>query len=221
MRITATKIAQWAKTARARLSLPRLIRRLVHTAGTPAQAAFPAGDSTGLPGWDGELSSEAGSTWIPKGSSFWEFSCDAQVTKKANKDYTKRTKQTLSKVRKKSTLVVLTARRWSQKAKWQNAKRKETKWLDVRAYDADDLEQWIEQCAPVALEFGEELGLFGHGVESPIKHWKGWSQQSDPHISEEAFFIDRQAARERFIAELRGGLQAGEPKLYAARADRV
>ncbi|HLE62164.1 MAG TPA: hypothetical protein VI750_03440, partial [Pyrinomonadaceae bacterium] len=45
--------------------------------------------------------------------------------------------------------------------------------------------------------------------------------QSDPHISEEAFFIDRQAARERFIAELRGGLQAGEPKLYAARADSV
>ena len=53
MRITATRIAQWAKTARARLSLPRLVRNLVHTAGTPVEAAFPAGDSTGLPGWDG------------------------------------------------------------------------------------------------------------------------------------------------------------------------
>jgi hypothetical protein len=125
MRIAATKIAQWAKTARARLSLPRLIRRLVHTAGTPSQIAFPAGDSTGLPGWDGELFSEHGSAWIPKGSSFWEFSCDAQVTKKANRDYIKRTKQTLSKARKKSIFVVLTARRWSQKSRWLNAKRKE------------------------------------------------------------------------------------------------
>lgn len=221
MRITATRIALWAKTARARLSLPQLVRKLVHTAGTPLGAAFPAGDSSGLPGWDGELLTEQGSPWIPKGNSFWEFSCDAQVTKKANRDYTKRTIQTLSKVRKKSTLVVLTARRWGQKSRWLNAKRKEKKWLDVRAYDADDLEQWLEQCAPVALEFGEELGLIGRGVESPVKHWEGWSQQSDPHISAEAFFIDRQEARERFIAELRAGLQAGQPKLCAARADSV
>src|SRR5206468_6012414 len=124
MRITATKIAQWAKTARARLSLPRLVRKLVHTAGTPLGAAFPAGDSTGLPGWDGELLSEDGSPWIPKGKSFWEFSCEAQVTKKANEDYNRRTKQIKSKIRKKSTFVVLTARRWSEKSRWLNAKRK-------------------------------------------------------------------------------------------------
>jgi hypothetical protein len=221
MRITATRIAQWAKTARVRLSSPRLVRNLVHTAGTPVEAAFPASDSTGLPGWDGELLSEQGSPWIPKGKSFWEFSCKAEVTNKANEDYNKRTKQTLSKVRKKSTLVVLTARRWSQKSRWLNAKRKEKKWHDVRAYDADDLEQWLEQCAPVVLEFGEELGLIGPGVESPVRPWHGWSQQSNPNITAEAFFIDRQEARESFIAELRGGVQAGQPKLYAARADSV
>ena len=109
----------------------------------------------------------------------------------------------------------------SEKPRWLNAKRKEKKWLDVRAYDADDVEQWLEQCAPVALEFGEELGLIGAGVQSPVKHWEGWSQQSDPHISAEAFFIDRQDARACFIEELRGGMQAGQPKLYAARADSV
>ena len=116
---------------------------------------------------------------------------------------------------------MLTARRWSQKSGWLRAKQKEKKWIDVRAYDADDLEQWLEQCAPVALEFGEELGLIGSGVESPVKHWEGWSQQSEPHITADAFFIDRQEARERFIAELRGSLQAGQPKLYAARADSI
>ena len=58
MRITATQIAEWAKTKEAQASLPRLVRRLVHTAGTPTEVDFPAGDSTGLPGWDGEVVSD-------------------------------------------------------------------------------------------------------------------------------------------------------------------
>src|SRR2546422_6308240 len=111
MKITATRIAQWAKTKKAQVTLPRLIRRLVHTAGKPAEADFPAGDSTGLPGWDGELVSESGSPWIPKGKSYLEFSCEAESTKKANKDYEKRTKKTSSKIRSRATLVVLTARK--------------------------------------------------------------------------------------------------------------
>lgn len=92
MKITATKIAQWAKTKKAQVALPKLIRRLLHTAAKPIEADFPAGDSTALPGWDGELGSESGSPWIPKGTSYWEFSCEAKVTRKANKDYEKRTK---------------------------------------------------------------------------------------------------------------------------------
>lgn len=141
MRITAARIAQWAKTKKAQVSLPRLIRRLIHTAGRPTQADFPAGESTGLPGWDGELVSEQGSPWIPKGKSFWEFSCEAEVTKKANKDYEKRTKKTARKTRAKATLVVLSARRWTQKKSWLTRKRQAKKWTDVRAYDADDIEQ--------------------------------------------------------------------------------
>jgi hypothetical protein len=35
MRITATQIAEWAKTKEAQGSLPWLVRRLVHAAGTP------------------------------------------------------------------------------------------------------------------------------------------------------------------------------------------
>ncbi len=221
MQITATRIAQWARTKKAQVSLPRLIRRLVHTAGTPAQADFRAGDSTALPGWDGELLSEHGSAWIPKGKSFWEFSCEAEVTKKANKEYNKRTKKTPRKLRSKATLIVVSTRRWSQKRRWLKAKQKAKQWADVRAYDADDLEQWLEQSPPVALEFGEELGLIGQGVESVVKRWDDWSQQSNPPISAGALFIDRQNARERFAGELRRRFQTGQPELYAVRADSV
>jgi hypothetical protein len=221
MRITATQIAEWAKTKEAQGSLPRLVRRLVHAAGTPTQVAFPAGDSTSLPGWDGELSSEHDSPWVPKGKSFWEFSCEAPVTRKANSDYDKRTRQPLKEVHTGSTFVFVSARRWSQKAQWLERKRAAREWIAVRAYDADDLEQWLEQSTAVALQFAEELGIAGPGVESIAKHWGGWSQQSDPSISAEAFFIDRESAREQFIVDLRRQIEVGQPQPYANRADSV
>jgi hypothetical protein len=221
VKITATKIAQWAKTKKAQVTLPRLIRRLVHTAGKPTEVDFPAGDSTGLPGWDGELESKSGSPWIPKGNSYWEFSCEAAVTMKANKDYEKRTRKTSKKIRSKATLVVLTSRKWSQKKAWRKKKLQAKKWADVRVYDADDIEQLLEENAAVALEFGEELGLVGRGVESVTKHWEVWSQQSNPPISVEALFLDRNSIRERFIRELRQRTQGNQPELYAVRADSV
>lgn len=221
MWITATQIAEWAKTKSAQASLPRLIRRLVHTAGTPTQVAFPAGDSIGLPGWDGELLSEHGSPWVPKGKSFWEFSCKATVTAKANEDYDKRTKKTPRKIRVTSTLVIISARRWGRKTQWLRTKRSERKWAEVRAYDADDLEQWLEQSPAVALQFAEELGLSGPGVESIEKNWGDWSQQSAPPITSEAFFIDRENTYERFIAAVRRRFDAGQTEPYTIKADSV
>ena len=89
MWISATQIAACAKTEEVQSSLPRLVRRLVHAAGIPTQVAFPAGDSTNLPGGDGELATESNSPWVPKGKSFCESSCEAPVTRKANRDYDK------------------------------------------------------------------------------------------------------------------------------------
>ena len=221
MHITAEKIAEWAKTKEAQAFLPRLVRRLVHAAGDSKQASFPAGESTALPGWDGELQSEHGSPWVPKGKSFCEFSCDAKITTKANKDYDKRTGQTSNKIRAKDSLVVITARRWSQKEKWLKEKRHAKQWAEIRAYDADDLEQWLEQSTAVALQFAEELGLRGPGVESIVRHWEDWSQQSHPSITREAFFIDRQDVPDRFLTDLQHRLEAGQLEPYTVRADSV
>lgn len=221
MQITATRIVQWARTKEAQAALPRLVRRLIHAGETPLQAAFPAGDSTGLPGWDGELLSEHGSPWLPKGKSFWELSCEAGVTAKANKDYTKRTRQTPKKIRTKATLVVLSARKWSQKAAWLKAKRRAKQWAEVRAYDADDLEQWLEQNPAVALQFAEELGLVGQGVESVAKYWENWSQQSNPPITSDAFLIDRRDTRDRFLADILRRLEGGQPEPYTIKADGI
>ena len=221
MYITATQIAEWAKTKEAQAALPRLLRRLVHAGGGINRAAFPAGDSTGLPGWDGELQSEHGNTWIPKGHSCWEFSCHSKVTWKANQDYGKRTRQTTRKIRAKATLIVVSSRKWLTKSKWLQEKARAGKWRKVRAYDAVDLEQWLEQSPAVTLQFAEELGLIGQGVESVEKHWRDWSQQSHPPITSEAFFIDRQSTRDRLLTDLCRQFESGQPELYRIKADSV
>ena len=177
-----TKFPTGRKKKEAQTSLPRLVRKLIHTVGIATYAAFPAGDSTSLPGWDGELDSESGNPWVPNGKSYWELSCEAQVTNKANRDYIKRTKNTPAKVRTKASLVIISARKWSTKAQWLKTKRPAKKWRAIRAYDANDLEQWLEQSPAVALQFAEELGLKGQGVESIFKYWDDWSQQCEPSI---------------------------------------
>ena len=109
--------------------------------------------------------------------SFWEFSCEKSETNKANRDYNKRTKETPDTVRKAATLVIVSARPWRQKKRWLKEKQATGEWSAIRAYSADDLEQWLEQSPSVQLQFAEELGLSGPGVRSIRTHWEAWSQQ--------------------------------------------
>jgi hypothetical protein len=221
MHINAMQIENWARTKSAQSELPRVVRRLIHATASVTGAAFPAGDATSTPGWDGQLDAKCSTPWIPKGKSFWELSCAKQVTNKANKDYEKRTQQTPKKTRASATLVIVTARRWGSKAKWLEEKRHGKQWKDIRAYDANDLEQWLEQAPAVALQFAEELGLHGPGVESVAKYWKDWSQQSKPAITAEALFIDRQDTRDRLLTELSSRLNSGQAEPYTIKADSV
>ena len=210
MQITATQIAQWARTREAQGYLPELIRRLIHATGGPPQYVdFPAGDSITQPGWDGEVNSESGNAWVPKGKSFWEMSCQGNPTRKANSDYKKRTENTALADHSRATFVFVSARRWTTKKKWLQEKREASEWGEICAYDAGDLEQWLEQSPAVAVWFAEMLGLAGPGVESPERYWDVWSKQSDPHITPDALFVDREKTREQLIKKLQEHLEQG------------
>jgi len=202
--ITATQIADWAKTNQAQRDLPRLIRRLVHSVASSTNVAMPSGDSTSLPGFDGELFSEAGSTWVPQGHSCWELSCRQDVGVKANEDYNKRTDAAQSDQIAKQTYVAVTARRWPSKSKWVSEKNAGGAWHEVRAIDADDIEQWLEQAPAVALAFAEELGLAGVGVVSLSTYFSSWSAQSKPRINTIALLTGRDAQRDRILYKCRG-----------------
>lgn len=221
MRVTATQIVDWAATKEAQANLPRLVRRLCFDVSTTRQIAFPAGDSTYSPGWDGVLYSEHGNAWVPMGASRWEVGCDKAVTSKANGDYQKRTKQTTEAERLTTTFVFVTPRRWSTKSTWLKKHRLKAEWANIFAFDADDLDQWLEQTPAVALQFSEELGLSGWGIESPERYWQLWSQQCSPAITPEAFFIDRTHTRERLIEKINECLHKNTQYTLAVSADSL
>ncbi|MFT4926887.1 MAG: hypothetical protein ACI8WB_002986 [Phenylobacterium sp.] len=224
MRITASQIAEWVNThaKTAQTDLPRLIRRLCFDSQATRQLIFPAGDSTFVPGWDGVLTSEQGNTWVPNGTSYWEIGCSGVIATKANGDYNKRLTQTDAQVRANTTYVFVTPHRWTKKSDWLTDKLDKNEWADIRVYDADDLEQWLEQSPAISLQFSEELGLCGHGVESLARHWQAWSQQSQPAITDDAFFIDRIATRDRLLNKVNEALCAPRSGMtIVVRADSV
>lgn len=222
MRLTASHIVDWVNThsKEAQTNLPRLVRRLCFDAEATRQLAFPSGDSSFVPGWDGVLSSERGNAWIPAGSSRWEIGCDQDVPGKADREYQKRTKQIDVDERLACTFVFVTPRRWTKKKEWIAEQNAKNEWADVRAYDADDLEQWLEQSPSVALQFGEELGLLGSGVESCFRHWQSWSQQCAPAITADALFMDRAEVQQNLVAKIREAISASAASHpLAIRAD--
>lgn len=222
MRITASHIINWVDThaKEAQANLPRWIRRLCFNVEATRQLAFPAGDSSFVPGWDGVLSCEQGSAWVPTGQSRWEIGCDQNVLGKAEREYKNRTEQTDPEERLACTFVFVTPRRWTKKNDWIADKNAKNEWIGIRVVDADDLEQWLEQSPSVALQFGEELGLLGSGVESCSRHWQLWSQQCAPAIAADALFMDRAEVQQNLVAKIREAISASTASHpLAIRAD--
>lgn len=224
MRVTASQIVDWVNThaKEAQIHLPRWVRRLCFDPEATRQLSFPAGDSTYVPGWDGVLSNERGNAWIPQGASRWEIGCDQDIVGKANGDYLKRTGKTSEEERSTCTFVFVTPRRWMKKSDWIAEQRAKKEWADVRAYDADDLEQWLEQVPAVALQFAEELGLSGLGVITLSRYWNSWSLQCKPAITADALFMDRAPVRDAFVQKLQAvGSQENFSQPLVIRADSV
>jgi hypothetical protein len=207
MRITANQLDQWARTMAAQQQLSRLVRRLVHGSVKASFVDIPAGDSVTRPGWDGQIVCEVGSAWVPTGQSFWEMSCRADTVSKAIEDYEKRTTNTAAANRSKAAFIFATALKWPGKGRWAAAKRADGAWADVRAYDADNFEQWLEQTPAVALQFSEELGLTGPGIESLGQYWLAWSSQTREAITPAAILTGRNDADAALTKRLNSSTQ--------------
>jgi hypothetical protein len=189
MGITASQLSAWAANhIRARQLLPVLLRRLVQTTGSNlTRVDFPAFDNAERRGWDGQVETDSATPWVPLGVSGWEFGCTRDPRGKAEGDYKKRTASTRPATRKSTTFVFVTPHNWSGKDQWARERRADKKWKDVRAIDASDLEQWLEQSMPAQTWMAEELGTSSAGFQSLDDCWKQWARVTDPELSKELF----------------------------------
>ena len=186
--IMAADIAGWAGRIDARRELPALLRKLIHTTGDNlTHVDFPAYDNAERPGRDGVVETTTPTPWIPDGRSVWEFGCDQRPGRKANGDYAKRVKSVPPEERRDTTFVFATPRNWPGKGNWVAEKAACGDWKDVRAWDASDLEQWLEQSAPTQIWFAERLDKPIAGFRSLDQCWSDWAGACNPALSPTLF----------------------------------
>ena len=196
--IKAREIEVWSDSADARDLLPVLLRKLVHSTNQKTtRVDFPGYDNAEQKGFDGLIETVEANAWVPEGKSCWELSTASDPKSKAERDY-----QARHKVKSKASysFVFVSSRSWPSKNKWAKEKDKEGAWKEVRAYDASDLEQWLETSIPAQLWFSEQLNKpYSKDVETLESFWRTWAQASDPEISEAIFDTSIAEHRDKFL----------------------
>ena len=180
----ALELEAWADRITARYELPEVIRILV--AGSVRdlrKVEFRAAEGTGMSGWDGLVDAARGNSWVPEGVSAWEMGVSEDITAKANSDYAERTKDPLGLVMSETVFVFVTPRRWDNRDSWVHARQAEAKWKDVRAYDADSLEVWLDEAPAAHARITAILGRDPDGAADLERAWNDWTGRTVPPLS--------------------------------------
>lgn len=199
MIVKSIHLNQWASTLDSKGILPLLVRKLVFASlnfEDIKSADFPAEEDTYIGGYDGILKTSIGNKYIPDGDSVWEFGTNSDTRTKANKDYEKRTKDSLSVTPSDTTFVFLTARVWTGKTEWAEEKNKEGIWKEVRCFDASDLEQWLDIARGVDYWMANHLRLTTEGVLIGEDFWNIWSKTDKYEFVPEILLGGRETAIE-------------------------
>ena len=198
--IKARQIHGWADSNHdARHLLPVLLRKLVHSTGHELRHVdFPGYDNAERKGWDGWVEADSATPWVPEGKSGWEFGTNQRPTRKAESDYTARLASVSPAERAECTFVFVTPRNWPGKTDWARGKSAAEDWKAVRAYDASDLEQWLEQSIPAQMWLAEQLTLPVSGFETLDECWRRWEEASEPKMTTALFEPSIVAYRDDF-----------------------
>ncbi len=187
--IKASQIDAWAdQSEEARSRLPVLVRRLIRSTGRDLrQLDFPGYGEGQRPGWDGRVETGATTPWIPAGDSGWELSTSREPARKADSDFKNRLVLPAEE-REETTFVFVSSRCWPKKNQWAEQRRAEGRWKDVRALDANDLEQWLEASIEGQIWLAEQLNL--PSLEDCVtldRAWERWAEVSAPPMPEDIF----------------------------------
>jgi hypothetical protein len=193
--VTATDIDDWAKTTGARYLLPDLIRRLVLASierENLQSINFPAYEEAHRPGYDGVTLTNVPHTHVPEGMCVWELSCDGDPKGKAEEDYKKRLQNPENQDLSQLTYFAITARDWNGAASWATKKNKEGKFKEVRAYDSNNLVQWMLDTPAVGFWFAEQIGKEVRGAVDVDTYWRNLLGTLKRELSPEILLTNRQ-----------------------------
>ncbi len=167
--------------------LPILIRKLVRQENKHLiEFDFPGGNNSQRHGNDGFTHAREGTKFVPEGRTIWEFGTSKNANKKAESDFTSRTKDKSKDSREgrsKQTFVFVTPMNWPSCKSWVNLKNDEKEFKEVRCYDASSLEQWLEGHPLIQLWFAELRGVDTLGLTTLGQAWKHWSLVCSPVLS--------------------------------------
>lgn len=208
--INEIALEAWADRLNAREMLMAMLADLIRmTIDDATRFRFPSGEVSQLRGWDGDLETEEAKGFVPEGKSKWEFGT-GPGEKKANSDYEKRTKQTAADEMAENTLVLVNLGCWDTPTKkipeWENDRRDEGKWKDVKYLDGVSLVLWLKDHPAIAARYARNvLGTAPkEGALSTDEYWEEFSTQFKPQLSEKLVIADRQREADDLIAKLCG-----------------
>ena len=204
--IKAKMLDEWSDELKAQHLLPILIRRLVRETVPPdkiREIDFPGYENVNRPGMDGWLETTARYVYVPDGKSVWEFGTGQDIRTKAESDFEKR----LNQASTDTTFIFVSSRNWPSKEKWLEEKEK-TGWKSVVAFDANNLEQWLEQSPATSVWLSEEMGRAQAHLEAPDMFLQNWLKATDPEFSPELLLNNRKTAVqkiEKFLSDSQSG----------------
>lgn len=210
--ITALDLQRWAETVRAREQFPALIGDLIRASVDGIDRfRFPSGDKSQVRGFDGVLSTDTSSKFVPEGDSIWEFGVNKGALQKWTSDYAKRTASTPDAIRDASTFVFVSPWTWdspgNELATQVASKKAEGLWKDVRCIDGSQLETWLGECPAVAAYYAKTAlnTLPVRGVRSSEQVWEEYANRFSPMLSESVVSCGRNKQADDIRATLLGG----------------
>ena len=161
MLLDRSQIEQWADTYNAKGDFPLLIQKLVYASTLElTKCNIPFGSAVNMGGFDGEVETVRETAYVPKGKCILEFGTNKDFKTKAERDYTTRSGNNYEGLNKsETTFIFMTPRCWGNKNDWEEEKKKDGIWKDVRVYDSTLLVQWILSVPSVDIWFSQLVGM--------------------------------------------------------------
>lgn len=208
--ISAYQIDQWADAIEARALLPELIRRLIHATVEHSQIEhieFAGSEEGHRPGYDGTTKVRAGggNAKVPEGIAYWEMGVNQDIKGKLDDDFDGRVKNREPGDYSKVTYIGVTPRDYQNKGTFITDRKKLAHWGDVRVYDSNDLEQWLETAPAVALWLVPHVRKQNVGnLIDLASYWENLQRRLKGKIIPDVLLTSRQGAMKEFERWLAG-----------------